>query len=82
MFLLHFSALQREFTIKKFFQEKLSCFDISNIQGSDSVASMVVFVDGKPKKSEYKKFIIKDVEGPDDFAKYAGSNSQTIHSSS
>jgi excinuclease ABC subunit C len=48
--------------------KKIECFDISNIQGADSVASMVVFVDGKPRKSEYRKFKIRSVEGPDDFA--------------
>ncbi|MBI4418640.1 MAG: excinuclease ABC subunit C, partial [Ignavibacteriales bacterium] len=47
---------------------RIECFDISNIQGSDAVASLVVFVDGKPKKSEYRKFRIRSVEGPDDFA--------------
>ncbi len=47
---------------------KIECFDISNIQGTDTVASMVVFEDGKPKKSLYRKFIINDVEGPDDFS--------------
>jgi len=47
---------------------RIECFDISNIQGSDTVASMVVFVDAKPKKSEYRKFKIRSVEGPDDFA--------------
>ena len=47
---------------------KIECFDISNLQGTDTVASMVVFVDGKPKKSLYRKYIIKTVEGPDDFA--------------
>ncbi|MGC8594625.1 MAG: excinuclease ABC subunit UvrC [Candidatus Kryptoniota bacterium] len=47
---------------------RIECFDNSNIQGSDAVASMVVFVDGKPKKSEYRKFKIKTVSGPDDFA--------------
>jgi excinuclease ABC subunit C len=61
------SALQRDLRLK-ILPRRIECFDISNIQGSDSVASMVVFVDGKPKKSEYKKFIIKEVEGPDDFA--------------
>jgi excinuclease ABC subunit C len=61
------SALQRDLRLKVL-PRKIECFDISNIQGSDSVASMVVFVDGKPKKNEYKKFIIKEVEGPDDFA--------------
>jgi excinuclease ABC subunit C len=47
---------------------RIECFDISNIQGADTVASLVVFVDGKPKKSEYRKFIIRTVEGPNDFA--------------
>ncbi len=61
------SALQRDLRLKEL-PKRIECFDISNIQGSDSVASMVVFVDGKPKKSEYKKFIIKSVTGPDDFA--------------
>jgi excinuclease ABC subunit C len=46
----------------------IECFDISNIQGTDSVASMVVFVDGRPRKSEYRKFKIRTVQGPDDFA--------------
>ncbi|MFN0158056.1 MAG: excinuclease ABC subunit UvrC [Bacteroidota bacterium] len=60
-------ALQRDLRLAKL-PRKIECFDISNIQGTDSVASMVVFVDGKPKKSEYRKFKIKTVEGPDDFA--------------
>ncbi|MBU1297813.1 MAG: excinuclease ABC subunit UvrC [Bacteroidetes bacterium] len=47
---------------------RIECFDISNIQGADAVASLVVFEDGKPKKSDYRKFKIKTVEGPDDFA--------------
>jgi excinuclease ABC subunit C len=48
---------------------RIECFDISNIQGSDIVASMVCFVDGLPKKSEYRKFRVKTVTGgPDDFA--------------
>jgi excinuclease ABC subunit C len=47
---------------------RIECFDISNTQGTDSVASMVVFVDGKPRKSEYRKFKIHTVEGADDFA--------------
>lgn len=47
---------------------RIECFDNSNIQGSDPVASMVSFVDAKPRKSEYKRFNIKTVKGPDDFA--------------
>ncbi len=46
---------------------RIECFDISNIQGSDSVASMVVWEEGKMKKGDYRKFIIKTVEGADDF---------------
>ena len=61
------SALQRDLRLKKL-PKRIECFDISNLQGTDSVASMVVFVNGKPKKSLYRKFIIKDVDGPDDFA--------------
>ena len=61
------SALQRDLRLKDL-PKKIECFDISNLQGTDSVASLVVFVDGKPKKSLYRKFIIKEVEGPDDFA--------------
>ncbi|HZV13090.1 MAG TPA: excinuclease ABC subunit UvrC [Candidatus Kapabacteria bacterium] len=47
---------------------KIECFDISHFQGSETVASMVVFENGKPKKSEYRKYKIKTVEGVDDFA--------------
>jgi len=61
------SALQRDLRLKKL-PRVIECFDNSNLQGSDAVASMVVFADGKPKKSLYRKFIIKTVEGPDDFA--------------
>lgn len=47
---------------------RVESFDISNIQGSDSVASMVVAENGEMKKSDYRKFIIKTVKGADDFA--------------
>lgn len=47
---------------------RIECFDNSNIQGSDPVASMVCFVDGQPRKSEYKRFKIKTVTGADDYA--------------
>lgn len=60
------AALQRDLRLKNI-PKKIECFDISNLQGSDTVASMVVFEDGKPKKSLYRKFIIKSVDGPDDF---------------
>ena len=46
----------------------IECFDNSNIQGSDAVAACVVFRMGKPSKKEYRKYNIKTVEGPDDYA--------------
>jgi excinuclease ABC subunit C len=48
--------------------ERIECFDISHIQGAETVASMVVWEDGRMKKSDYRKFIIKTVTGVDDFA--------------
>ena len=47
---------------------RIEGFDISNIQGTHTVASMVTFVNGVAKRSDYRRFIIKTVEGPDDFA--------------
>ena len=47
---------------------RIECFDISHIQGTDKVASMVVWEDGRMKKADYRKFIIKTVIGNDDFA--------------
>jgi excinuclease ABC subunit C len=47
---------------------RIECFDISHIQGAETVASMVVWEDGKMKKPDYRKFIIRTVEGVDDFA--------------
>lgn len=47
---------------------RIECFDISHIQGTDKVASMVVWENGRMKKSDYRKFIIRTVEGNDDFA--------------
>jgi excinuclease ABC subunit C len=47
---------------------RIECFDISHIQGAETVASMVVWEDGTMKKSDYRKFIIRTVEGIDDFA--------------
>ncbi len=47
---------------------RIECFDISHIQGADTVASMVVWEEGRMKKSDYRKFIIRSVEGVDDFA--------------
>jgi len=48
--------------------KRIECFDISHIQGAETVASMVVWEAGKMKKSDYRKFIIRTVEGVDDFA--------------
>jgi excinuclease ABC subunit C len=50
---------------------RIECFDISHIQGTDKVASMVVWDDGRMKKADYRKFIIKTVEGNNDFASMA-----------
>ena len=47
---------------------KIECYDISNIQGTSAVGSMIVFVDGKPEKDLYRKFRIKTKSTPDDFA--------------
>ncbi len=54
--------------------EPIECFDISHIQGTDKVASMVVWEDGKMKKADYRKFIIRTVEGNNDFASCAKSS--------
>ncbi len=50
---------------------RVECYDISNTQGSNSVASMVVFLDGQPAPREYRRFEIKTVAGADDFASMA-----------
>ncbi len=50
---------------------RVECFDISNIQGSDQVGAMAVFVDGRPKPSEYRRFKVGTVDGPDDYAAMA-----------
>ena len=47
---------------------RIEAFDNSNIQGSDPVSAMIVFIDGKPAKNEYRKYKIKTVVGPDDYA--------------
>lgn len=47
---------------------RMECFDISHIQGSETVASMVVFEDGMPKKEDYRRFRLTTVDGPNDFA--------------
>ena len=48
--------------------KRVESYDISNISGFQSVGSMVVFENGKPKRSDYRKFRIKTVQGPDDYA--------------
>jgi len=60
-------ALQDTLTLPEL-PRRIECFDISHIQGVETVASMVVWEDGKMKKSDYRKFIIKSVIGVDDFA--------------
>ena len=47
---------------------RIECYDISNIQGSNPVGSMVTFEDGRPKKSDYRRFKIKSVDGVDDYS--------------
>jgi excinuclease ABC subunit C len=49
---------------------RIECYDISNFQGSETVGSMVVFEDGKPRTGEYRRFRIRDVVGPNDFASH------------
>src|SRR5271167_2114267 len=60
-------ALQDALTLPEL-PRRIECFDISHIQGAETVASMVVWEDGKMNKSDYRKFIIKSVTGVDDFA--------------
>jgi excinuclease ABC subunit C len=50
--------------------QRIECYDISNIQGTSSVASMVVFENGRPKRSDYKRFRIRTVEGANDYASH------------
>lgn len=59
--------MKRDFRLNEL-PRHIECFDNSNIQGTNPVASCVVFRDGKPSKKDYRHFIIKSVEGPDDFA--------------
>jgi excinuclease ABC subunit C len=51
-----------------YFPERIESFDISNISGAENVAGIVVFENGKPNRAEYRRFIIKTVEGANDFA--------------
>ena len=50
---------------------RIECYDISNIQGTDAVGSMVVFLDGKPRPQEYRRFKIRTVQGANDYAMLA-----------
>jgi excinuclease ABC subunit C len=59
-------SLQRDLRLTKL-PRRIECFDNSHLQGTETVSSMVVFMDGKPKKSDYRKFKIRTVEGIDDF---------------
>ena len=59
-------TLQKDLRLKAL-PKHIECFDNSNIQGSDPVASMVCFKNGKPSKKDYRKFNIKTIIGPDDF---------------
>lgn len=59
--------LQKKLSLEKL-PMQIECFDNSNISGSDAVAGCVVFKQAKPAKSEYRKYNIKTVEGPDDYA--------------
>jgi excinuclease ABC subunit C len=58
--------LARVLSLKEY-PKRLECFDISNIQGRDAVGSMVVFLDGHPQKSDYRRFRIKNTKMPNDF---------------
>lgn len=60
-------ALQDALTLPEM-PKRIECFDISHIQGAETVASMVVWEEGRMNKSEYRKFIVRTVEGVDDFA--------------
>lgn len=59
-------SLQRDLRLPET-PKRIECFDISHFQGSETVASMVVFENGQPKKSEYRKYKIRTVDGIDDF---------------
>ncbi len=61
------NAMQRELHLDKQ-PRHIECFDNSNLQGTNPVASCVVFRDGKPSRKEYRHFNVKTVVGPDDFA--------------
>jgi len=62
--------LQEQLSVEKL-PGRIECYDISNIQGTNSVGSMVVFINGESRTDLYRKFKIKTVVGPDDFASMA-----------
>jgi excinuclease ABC subunit C len=53
-------------SLKKY-PRRIECYDISNVSGTDKVGSMVVFIDGEPSKTDYRRFMIKTVDGIDDY---------------
>jgi excinuclease ABC subunit C len=59
--------LQRRLSLHRY-PKVIECYDISHLQGSETVASMVVFVEGQPEKSRYRTYKIRTAESPDDFA--------------
>jgi len=61
------SALKKDLALEEF-PRRIEAFDISNLQGTDAVGSMVCFINGAPRKSDYRKFKIKTVKGPDDYS--------------
>ena len=61
------NALRSTFHLEKI-PRRIECFDNSHFQGSDYTSSMVCFVDGKPRKSDYRKFRLRTIEGSDDYA--------------
>ncbi len=60
-------GLQVKFQLP-YFPQRIECYDISNVQGNQSVGSMVVLINGEPANAEYRRFKIKTVEGADDYA--------------
>lgn len=61
------SALKKDLRLEEI-PRRIEAFDISNIQGKDAVGSMVCFINGAPRRGDYRKFKIKTVEGPDDYS--------------
>jgi excinuclease ABC subunit C len=61
------AALQEALSLPEL-PRRIECYDISNIQGTNSVGSMVVFEEGKPKTAHYRRFKIKTVDGVDDYS--------------